>query len=623
MLRLGGGIGQAWCRPPVNRSKKTGAKFIRFPKTFKGELPYDERAKYERNPQRSTLLYTDDPELASSLLERMGAPAFDGFSPTFQHAGIDFLESVINEDLSWKTAKQINLVEAIGPPCYAVILPSDKYDSWYRYDKAGNITRLKRKQTHPTSGAWSLNQMEYSYPAGLTSNRLEKVAGPAALYSTKYSYDANGNMASDQAPGISAVSYDWRNRPTNMTTSSSTYFYRYDASGLRSYCKVQPISGPAQVEYFLPGMVLDANGAILRFDIADGFAEIDANGKMKRNHVLKDWLGTPRMTLDASGAVAQAGDYYPYGRTIDQRSYTAVAEADRHRFTGHEHDAESGYDYHGARYFQPEVGRYLGVDVMANSRSAMSTYIYVQANPVNRIDPNGALDYEFDQNGKRISDLGGSSVDFHHLRNGDTKVVNRLGGGSNIILGGEKLIRGYSQRSKDIGWLQITYEWDQGVGPTKSLISDFEDSRAGAFGSLDNINSTYASKARMDVQTSGLQKNRVMFNYMETNPLTALFDGWEQMWGRTTISWYLIGDKVLFMMTDSKSLESAGYRVLPSHERSVEPLNGNTYQTYLWTEKITEIISKNAVLKRKAEKQAELEERNSKEQSRARPSRDY
>jgi RHS repeat-associated protein len=372
--------------------QKNGGEVYSVSKDIQGELPYDERAKYERNPQRSTLLYTDDPELASSLLERMGAPAFDGFSPTFQHAGIDFLESVINEDLSWKTAKQINLVEAIGPPCYAVILPSDKYDSWYRYDKAGNITRLKRKQTHPTSGAWSLNQMEYSYPAGLTSNRLEKVAGPAALYSTKYSYDANGNMASDQAPGISAVSYDWRNRPTNMTTSSSTYFYRYDASGLRSYRKVQPISGPAQVEYFLPGMVLDANGAILRFDIADGFAEIDANGKMKRNHVLKDWLGTPRMTLDASGAVAQAGDYYPYGRTIDQRSYTAVTEADRFRFTGHEHDAESGYDYHGARYYQPEVGRYLGVDVMAGKRPEWTCYRYGLDNPVKFVDPTGMFE---------------------------------------------------------------------------------------------------------------------------------------------------------------------------------------------------------------------------------------
>ena len=116
---------------------------------------------------------------------------------------------------------------------------------------------------------------------------------------------------------------------------------------------------------------------------------------------LSEELGTPRMTLDASGAVAQAGDYYPYDRTLDQRSYTTGTEADRYRFTGHEHDAESGYDYHGARYFQPEVGRYLGVDVMANTRSPMSPYIYVQANPVNRVDLNGKLDspiYDVDGN---------------------------------------------------------------------------------------------------------------------------------------------------------------------------------------------------------------------------------
>ena len=48
------------------------------------------------------------------------------------------------------------------------------------------------------------------------------------------------------------------------------------------------------------------NGAILRLDISDGFAEITQNGTMNRNMILKDWLSTPRVTLDGAGAVMQA-----------------------------------------------------------------------------------------------------------------------------------------------------------------------------------------------------------------------------------------------------------------------------------------------------------------------------
>ncbi|PQL94856.1 hypothetical protein [Apibacter adventoris] len=34
------------------------------------------------------------------------------------------------------------------------------------------------------------------------------------------------------------------------------------------------------------------------------------------------------------------------------------------------------------------------------------------------------------------------------------------------------------------------------------------------------------------------------------------------------------------------------YRILPSWERSTFHLNGNTYQTYIWTETMNEVIQK-------------------------------
>lgn len=52
------------------------------------------------------------------------------------------------------------------------------------------------------------------------------------------------------------------------------------------------------------------------------------------------------------------------------------------------------YDY-GFRIYNPSIGRFLNVDPLADQRSWLTPYNYVQNNPITRIDPDGALDTDY------------------------------------------------------------------------------------------------------------------------------------------------------------------------------------------------------------------------------------
>lgn len=96
------------------------------------------------------------------------------------------------------------------------------------------------------------------------------------------------------------------------------------------------------------------------------------------------------------------------------------------------------------------------------------------------------------------------------------------------------------------------------------MFADFTGtSKSGPFGSLHSTFSSYTGPAREDMLSSPNKKGSFNMDYGNANPLVAN-DMWEQMWGRSTVSWYKLGDKTLFMMTDSKSMTSFAYRMSPN-----------------------------------------------------------
>jgi RHS repeat-associated protein len=83
-------------------------------------------------------------------------------------------------------------------------------------------------------------------------------------------------------------------------------------------------------------------------------------------------------------------DYYPYGKLMDGRNYSSGnSEGARYQFTGHEFDGETMFGYHGARYYNRELGRYMSLDPLQRDFTDWTPYNYTIGNPLRLIDPDG------------------------------------------------------------------------------------------------------------------------------------------------------------------------------------------------------------------------------------------
>jgi RHS repeat-associated protein len=79
---------------------------------------------------------------------------------------------------------------------------------------------------------------------------------------------------------------------------------------------------------------------------------------------------------DGSGNVNQYLAYMPFGESfINQRGSNDI----RFKFTGKERDAETGFDYFGARYYASELSIWLSVDPLSELSLGMSPYAYVNS----------------------------------------------------------------------------------------------------------------------------------------------------------------------------------------------------------------------------------------------------
>jgi len=102
-----------------------------------------------------------------------------------------------------------------------------------------------------------------------------------------------------------------------------------------------------------------------------------------------DIAGTPMVATDASGNVVWKESYLPYG---DKLNNSAASSGNKLGFTGKPYDGDTGLSYMGARYYDPLLGRFMGVDSVGFNEAnihSFNRYAYGNNNPYRFVDPDG------------------------------------------------------------------------------------------------------------------------------------------------------------------------------------------------------------------------------------------
>ena len=101
-----------------------------------------------------------------------------------------------------------------------------------------------------------------------------------------------------------------------------------------------------------------------------------------------DALGSVVAASDETGSLLWRKGYSPYGEKLNDGEGKNNAIA----YTGKPHDDVTGLTYMGARYYDPEIGRFMGMDpagVQAANPMSFNRYAYANNNPYKYVDPDG------------------------------------------------------------------------------------------------------------------------------------------------------------------------------------------------------------------------------------------
>ena len=216
---------------------------------------------------------------------------------------------------------------------------------WFDYDPDGNLTRK-----HWIANAWEFDQYLWWNSIGELDSVWTTRQG--VTQRVRFGYDGFG-----------------RRVRTNVDGQVTRYLHRGDqiaaevdggGTVIRKYSYYPGTDRPHSVE--------TASG--LFFYVTDGQGNVTGH-------------------IRADGLIADTLRYSPHGEIVSGGPTVAL---DRYRFAAREYDSEMSLYFNRARYYDPQIGRFISEDPIGLA-GGVNPYAYAANDPVNYRDPGGLRKY--------------------------------------------------------------------------------------------------------------------------------------------------------------------------------------------------------------------------------------
>ncbi len=277
------------------------------------------------------------------------------------------------------------------------------YTQHYEYDAVGNFKALR----HLVSGGGWTRHFDYEedslIEAGKQSNQLTRTTiGNGVNYTEPYTHDAHGNMTA--MPHLATMVWNFEDQLQRVDLGGGgTAYYVYDATGQRVRKVIESKNSTSQKErIYLGGFevyreyngnakptlereslnVMDDRQRIALADTQTIESSKDVVEPVPlHRYQLGNHLGSASVELAEDGALISYEENHPYGSAaLQARRNCSEISLKRYRYTGKERDEETGFCYHGVRYYAPWLGRWISGDP-GGLADGLNLYCYVRDRP--------------------------------------------------------------------------------------------------------------------------------------------------------------------------------------------------------------------------------------------------
>ncbi|MBF5042068.1 hypothetical protein FGE12_06650 [Aggregicoccus sp. 17bor-14] len=327
---------------------------------------------------------------ALQRLERVSGPAG---SASFSYDAVGNL--LAKSDLgayAYDPQAQPNAVRSVGgrPLTYdANGAVTSAFGRRFTYDVQGRLTEVATDK--------DLTRYAYDYEGHRTVKRV--TAGGkehTVVYVDRFSEERDGQLVKYVYSGDVRLARIGGGTPRTVTAVAAAH--RAVGQGLSALSLLALVAGGAL--FAATGgrgrwaRVLLAGGMAAALSACGGSprGQPQPEGEPDAIYYVTDHLQSSTVLTNASGAVVSEAAYDAWGRQV-------VGTDEPYTFTGHEWDAEAGLYYSGARYYDPQLGRFLTPDteVLGNpghgvaDPQVLNPYAYARNTPTSLADRDGRL----------------------------------------------------------------------------------------------------------------------------------------------------------------------------------------------------------------------------------------